>query len=288
MNFSLARPSALLVVFGMWSMLSVMSFDWEREHPRIKFHWLQVWRPIAVHQLTNSLLSVKWGNFSYNECKFIIVQMFVVCFFMLKLIWLPQLEDSPLLSILNCIPFINIELKLSIPFCCLLWDGGDRWWWRSSLSIHEDGGECERSFADSLLFTFVGVTWGLLLFLMRWWLLLMEELFRLRSKSERMKPRFAAGTWQSLTSLCSRSRLIDTIGEYEGWMGGDGDSRCRFNASRCISGGLVVVMFWFGELAFWWYMLHRAILDISIALRASRETSGLWEPVLVTFCCFRV
>lgn len=59
---------------------------------------------------------------------------------------------------------------------------------------------------------------------------------------------------------------------------GDGDSRCRFNASRCTSGGLVVCC-WFGGLAFW-YIFQRAILDISRALRASRETSGLGAPEL--------
>lgn len=56
MSSSLASPLARLAVFGMWSMLPAMSLDWEREHLRIECHWLRAWRPIAVHQLTNSLL----------------------------------------------------------------------------------------------------------------------------------------------------------------------------------------------------------------------------------------
>lgn len=68
---------------------------------------------------------------------------------------------------------------------------------------------------------------------------------------------------------------MEMIGDRAGGMG-EGDPRCRFNASRCTSGGLVVCCR-FGGLAFW-YMFHNAILDISRALSASRETSGLCEP----------
>lgn len=75
-------------------------------------------------------------------------------------------------------------------------------------------------------------------------------------------------------SLWSRSRFIDMMGDCTGM--GEGDSRCKFSASRCTSGGLVVCS-WFGGLAFW-YMFQIAIRDISNALRASRDTSGLWGP----------